>query len=110
MIDFKDCPKDESWLLFDGEGNFDVIKDEIMFNYARLQIAKGKLCGYFLVRMTDLRKKPLSEVEKFPINRYGVVENIPADMFQSSHVVAVEIIRTTIQTRTEEGLWENGLE
>ena len=109
MIDFKDCPKDESWLLFDGEGNRKVIKNETMFNYARLQIAKGKLEGYFLVRMSDLLK-PLSEVEKFPINRYGVVENIPADMFQSSHVIAVEIIRTTIQTRTEEGLWENGLE
>ena len=109
MIDFKDCPKDESWLLFDGEGNRKVIKNETMFNYARLQIAKGKLEGYFLVRMSDLLK-PLSEVEKFPINRYGVVENIPADMFQSSHVIAGEIIRTTIQTRTEEGLWENGLE
>ena len=110
MIDFKDCPKDESWLLFDGEGNYDVIKDEIMFNYARLQIAKGRLEGYYMVRMADFCDKPLSEVEKFPINLYGVVENIPADMFQSSHVVAVEIIRTTIQTKTEEGLWENGLE
>ena len=105
MIDFKDCPKDESWLLFDSEGNRKVIKNETMFNYARLQIAKGKLEGYFLVRMSDLLK-PLSEVEKFPINHYGVVENIPTDMFQSSQVMAGEIIKAMVQTRVEEGLWK----
>ena len=106
MIDFKDCPKDESWLLFDGDGNCELIENETMFNYARLQIAKGRLEGYFMVRKFDLRSKTLSEVEKFYINHYGVVESEPDDMFRSSHVMAGEIIRAMVQTRTEEGLWK----
>ena len=106
MIDFKDCPKDEGWLLFDGDGNSEVLENETMFNYARLQIAKGRLEGYFLVRMSDFCDKPLSEVEKFPVNHYGVVENYPADMFQSSQVMAGEIIKAMVQTRVEEGLWK----
>ena len=105
MIDFKDCPKDESWLLFDGNGNSEVLENVTMFNYARLQIAKGKLEGYFLVRMSDLLK-PLSEVEKFPINHYGVVENEPDDMFRSNADLTCEIVRTGVQTRVEEGLWK----
>ena len=106
MIDFKDCPKDENWLLFDGDGNSEVLENVTMFNYARLQIAKGRLEGYFMVRMSDFRDKSLSEVEKFPVNHYGVVENYPADMFQSSHDMVGEIIKAMVQTRVEEGLWK----
>lgn len=106
MIDFKDCPKDESWLLFDGDGNHELIENETMFNYARLQIAKGRLEGYFMVRKSDLRSKTLSEVEKFCINHYGVVANEPDDMFRSNADLTCEIFRTGVQTRMDEGLWK----
>ena len=42
MIDFKDCPKDESWLLFDSDGNCEFMADEIKLAYACYQIAKEK--------------------------------------------------------------------
>ena len=43
MIDFKDCPKDETWLLFDSDGNCEFMADEIKLAYACYQIAKEKL-------------------------------------------------------------------
>ena len=52
MIDFKDCPKDESWLLFDSDGNCEFMADEIKLAYACYQIAKEKL----VTKMAEIRK------------------------------------------------------
>ena len=32
MIDFKDCPKDENWLLFDSDGNCEFMARRISKN------------------------------------------------------------------------------
>lgn len=102
MMDFSKCPQDKHWLLFDSTGYVQYIVNEVMFNYARLQIAKGRLEGYYLVRHDDWMTKPKNEIEKYPINHYGVVKNRPDDMFNSNDDMASQILFTAMKTKKDE--------
>lgn len=95
MIDFTNCPVDEPWILFDSEGNHRVINTCAEFAYARLQIAKGALEGYYL-------KKTLESEEKYPINRYGVVHPYPEGLFDSWENMAGDIVRAAMNIRATE--------
>ena len=75
MIDFKDCPKDETWLLFDSDGNCEFMADEIKLAYACYQIAKEKLEGYFLVNVNDFIRNP-NGYEKYPSGSRYVVQTL----------------------------------
>lgn len=103
MIDFKDCPKEKTWLLFDSEGNSEYIMTDTKLWYARLQIARNKLEGYYLVREEDYLTKPMDEIEKYSINHYGKVEDWPKDLFCAVELMSGEIIEAAIKTKKEEG-------
>ena len=90
MIDFTNCPKDEPWMLFDNEGNCQMINNEIEFYYARLQIVKEKLDGYFLVNVKEFINKP-NDYKKYHINNMGTVQEYP-NMFASVEQLCTEIL------------------
>lgn len=92
MIDFKNCPKDESWLLFDSDGNCELIIDEIKLTYACYQIAKEKLEGYFLVNVNDFIRDP-NGYEKYPVDNKGFIENYPHNLFTTSSNLWAEILK-----------------
>lgn len=91
MIDFTNCPTDEPWLLFDNDGMCQMIKNEIEFCYARLQIAKEKLDGYFLVNVKEFINEPNS-YKKYHINNTGTVEEYPLNMFTSVEQLSADIL------------------
>lgn len=97
MIDFKDCPREKTWILFDSEGNSEYIMTDTKLWYARLQIALNKLEGYYLVREEDYLTKPMDEIEKYHINHYGKVEDWPMDLFCSVEDMSCEILRIATQ-------------
>lgn len=92
MIDFKDCPKDESWMLFDSDINCEYITNETKLAYACYQIAKEKLDGYFLVNVNDFLRNP-NGYEKYPIDNKGFIENYPHNLFTKSSDLWAEVLR-----------------
>ena len=92
MIDFKDCPKDENWLLFDSDGNCELMTDEIKLAYACYQIAKEKLEGYFLVNVNDFIHNS-NGYEKYPIDNKGFIENYPHNLFTTTSNLWAEVLR-----------------
>ena len=92
MIDFKDCPKDENWLLFDSDGNCELMTDEIKLAYACYQIAKEKLEGYFLVNVNDFIHNS-NGYEKYPIDNKGFIENYPHNLFTTISNLWAEVLR-----------------
>lgn len=98
MIDFTNCPKDEPWMLFDNEGNCQMLKNEIEFCYARLQIAKNKFEGYFLVNVKEFVNNP-NKYKKYHINNTGTVEEYPLNMFTSVEQLSGEILSIRFKDR-----------
>ena len=92
MIDFKDCPKEESWLLFDNDGNCEFMTNEIKLAYACHQIAKEKLEGYFLVNVNDFIRNPKG-YEKYPIDNKGFIENYPHNLFTITSNLWAEVLK-----------------
>lgn len=98
MIDFTNCPVDESWILYGPEvGDFKVITTCAEFAYARLKIAEGALEGYYF-------KKNFDSQEKYPVNKYGVVYPYPDGMFDAWENMAGDIIRAALKTKEKEKL------
>ena len=96
MIDFRNCPKECQWILMRENQFVHLLSCELEFNYARFQIAKGKLEGYYLVRLHEFAECP-ENCRKYPINNYGVVENIPCDMFTKSEEYSMMILHLAME-------------
>ena len=91
MIDFTNCPKDEPWMLFDNDGNCQILNNVIEFDYARLQISKNRLGGYFLVNVKEFINNP-NNYKKYCISDTGNVEEYPLNMFASDEQLLIEIL------------------
>lgn len=91
MIDFTNCPKDEPWMLVDNDGKCRMLNNETEFCYARLQIAKNRLEGYFLVNVKEFINNP-NNYRKYHINNTGTVEEYPSNMFTSVEQLCGEIL------------------
>lgn len=78
-------------MLFDNDGNCQILNNETEFCYARWQIAKNKLEGYFLVNVKEFINNP-NKYKKYHINNTGTVEEYPSNMFASVEQLSGEIL------------------
>lgn len=78
-------------MLFDNDGNCQMLNNETEFCYARWQIAKNKLEGYFLVNVKEFINNP-NKYKKYRINNTGTVEEYPLNMFTSVEQLSGEIL------------------
>ena len=78
-------------MLFDNDGNCQMLNNETEFCYARWQIAKNKLEGYFLVNVKEFINNP-NKYKKYRINNTGIVEEYPLNMFTSVEQLSGEIL------------------
>lgn len=78
-------------MLFDNDGNCQMLNNETEFCYARWQIAKNKLEGYFLVNVKEFINNP-NKYKKYRINNTGTVEKYPLNMFTSVEQLSGEIL------------------
>lgn len=78
-------------MLFDNDGNCQILNNETEFCYARWQIAKNKLEGYFLVNVKEFINNP-NKYKKYRINNTGTVEEYPLNMFTSVKQLFGEIL------------------
>lgn len=78
-------------MLFDNDGNCQMLNNETEFCYARWQIAKNKLEGYFLVNVKEFINNP-NKYKKYRINNTGTVEEYPSNMFTSVEQLCGEIL------------------
>lgn len=78
-------------MLFDNDGNCQMLNNETEFCYAHWQIAKNKLEGYFLVNVKEFINNP-NKYKKYRINNTGTVEEYPLNMFTSVEQLSGEIL------------------